>query len=126
MDTRSKILTLEAAVALEPARPLVLAAGLFDILRAGLIRDLDEARGHYAAGALMAVVLPGGEAVLGQAARAEMAAALRVIDYVVAADHAGLDGLAAALRPVVVVCLDDADRRRIHQLIAHVHSRQAR
>lgn len=126
MDTRSKILTLESALALEPARPLALVAGLFDILRTDHARDLAGVRSRAAAATLMAVVLPDAQAVLSQRARTELVAALRVIDYVVAANHAELDRIAAALAPAAVVRLEDADRVRLRQLIAHVHSRQAR
>ncbi|MGO9256988.1 MAG: hypothetical protein ACLQU1_11890 [Bryobacteraceae bacterium] len=126
MDTRSKILTLESALALEPARPLAVAAGLFDVLRAAHARDLAEVRRRTSAGALMAVVLPHPDEVLSQRARAEMVAALRVIDYVVTANDADLDRIAAALHPTAVIRLEDADRQRVQQLIAHVHRRQAR
>jgi glycerol-3-phosphate cytidylyltransferase-like family protein len=126
MDTRSKILTVETALALVPVRPLALAAGLFDILRTDHARQLAELRERTSAGALMAVVLPDPEAVLTQPARAELVAALRVIDYVVAATHADFDRLAATLEPAAVLRLEDADRARLQLLIAHVHSRQAR
>ncbi len=125
MDTRSKILTVESALALDPPRPLVMVAGLFDILRVAHTRDLADLR-RTSASALMAVVLPGPAAMLGQRARAELVAALRMIDYVVAAADADLDPIAAALQPAALVRLEDADRRRLQQLIAHVHSRQAR
>lgn len=125
MDTRSKILTVESALALDPPRPLVMVSGLFDILRAAHTRDLADLR-RSPASALMAVVLPGPAAMLGQRARAELVAALRMIDYVVAAADADLDPIAAALQPAAVVRLEDADRRRLQQLIAHVHRRQAR
>jgi bifunctional ADP-heptose synthase (sugar kinase/adenylyltransferase) len=126
MDTRSKILTLESALALQPPRPLALVSGFFDVLRAAHARDLAEVRRRAAAGALMAVVLPHPTALLSQRARAEMVAALRVIDYVLTINDADLDRIAAALHPAVVVRLEDADTERVHQLIAHVHRRQAR
>jgi glycerol-3-phosphate cytidylyltransferase-like family protein len=126
MDTLSKILTLESALALEPARPLAVVAGLFDVLRAAHARDLAEVRRGTSAGTLMAVVLPHPDAVLSQRARAEMVAGLRVIDYVLTANDADLDRIAEALHPAAVVRLEDADRQRVHQLIAHVHRRQAR
>jgi glycerol-3-phosphate cytidylyltransferase-like family protein len=126
MDTRSKILTLESALALDPPRPLVLVAGLFDVLRTTHVCDLAEVRRRASAGALMAVVLPDSAAVLNQRARAELVAALRVIDYVLAAQDADLDRVAAALHPAAVVRVEDADRQRVRQLIAHVHSRQVR
>jgi bifunctional ADP-heptose synthase (sugar kinase/adenylyltransferase) len=126
MDTRSKILTLESALALEPARPLALVSGFFDVLRAAHARDLAEVRHRASAGTLMAVILPHPAALLSQRARAEMVAALRVIDYVLTVNDADLDRIAAALHPAVVVRMEDADAERVHQLIAHVHRRQAR
>jgi glycerol-3-phosphate cytidylyltransferase-like family protein len=126
MDTRSKILTLEAALALEPPRPLAMAAGLFDVLRTAHARQLEDVRQHTGAGSLMAVVLPDAAGVLGQRARAELVAALRMIDYVLTADEEGLQCAAAALKPAAVVRMEQADRKRVAQLIAHVHSRQAR
>ena len=126
MDTRSKILTVESAVALTPVRPLALAAGLFDILRTDHARVLAGLRERAGGGSVMAVVLPDARAVLSQRSRAELVAALRVIDYVVAASHAEFDRIAAALEPAAVLRLEDADRARLQQLIAHVHSRQAR
>lgn len=126
MDTRSKILTLESALALAPARPLAIAAGLFDILRAAHARELAEVRRSTSAASLMAVVFPDERAVVGQRARVELVAALRVIDYVIAANETDLDRLAATLEPAAVVRLEDADRQRVHRLIAHVHRRQAR
>ena len=126
MDTRSKILTLDAALALDPPRPLAVVAGLFDILRTSHAAELAEVRRRASAATLIAVVLADPAAVLNHNARVELAAALRVVDYVIAANNADLDRIAAALHPAAVVRLEDADRERVHQLIAHVHRRQAR
>ena len=126
MDTRAKILTLDSALALDAPRPLAVAAGLFDILRGAHTLELAGIRSRTSAAALMAVVLPDPSAVLSQRARAEMAAALRVIDYVVTADDADLDRIAAALCPDAIVHLEAADRLRGAQLIEHVRRRQAR
>jgi len=70
-------------------------------------------------------VLPWEEAYMSQRARAEMAAALRVIDYVVAADMGDAAALVAALGPAEVVRLEAADRRRNRELIEHVHRRNS-
>jgi len=125
MDTRSKILTLDAALSLDPPRPIAIAIGRFEVLRAAEVRDLSEARARTAAASLLALVLPD-DALMAQRARVEMVAALRVIDYVVAANHAEIDRIAAALQPIAVVRLEDAERERVRQLIAHVHRRQVR
>ena len=59
-------------------------------------------------------------------ARAELVAALRVVDYVVTADHDHLDRLIKRLRPAEVVRLETADLGRTRRLIEDVHRRQTR
>jgi glycerol-3-phosphate cytidylyltransferase-like family protein len=124
MDTRSKILTPAAALALSPARPLVVVKGYFDVLRAGHTRSLDEIRRRTSAAALLVLVLPLDHALLPLAARAELVAALRMVDYVLPGDCEDLDRLVSSLHPVETVSLEDADMRRARQLIEHVHRRQ--
>lgn len=124
MDTRSKILTLEAALQLPP--PLTVVTGYFDVLRAAHVRDLQEARGLDPGRQLLVVVLPGAETLLDQRARTELVAALRVVDYVVTAEDRDLDRLIAAIPPSHLVRLEAADERRSRQLMEHVRSRQNR
>jgi len=124
VDTRSKIVTLEEAQAL--ARPVAVVSGSFDVLRAEHARELQDARNNAAGGALLVAVLPSSAGVLGQRARAEMVAALRMVDYVVTADYEDLDRIIRALSPTAVVRLEAADERRTRQLIEHVHRRQNR
>lgn len=121
MDTRTKILTAAAAAALEPARPLLLVTGHFDILRAEHARALNEARERTGAQSVLVVVLPLAAEIVPQAARAEMVAALRVVDYVLPAENDDWESVAGALQPVEVVRLEEADARRTRQLIEHVH-----
>jgi bifunctional ADP-heptose synthase (sugar kinase/adenylyltransferase) len=125
LDTRTKILTPAALAALDPPRPLVLAMGRFDILRVEAIRDLDAARRRTRAQSLLAVVRPLSGELAPLEARAEMAAALRVVDYVFVAQDGDLAGLAASLQAVETINLEDADAERTRQLIEHVHSRQS-
>ena len=86
MDTRDKILTLAAVRAL--GRPLTVVATTSTLLRADLVNELAALR-HP----LLAAVLPAEPALLPLRARAELLAALRVVDYVVIAEPADLDGL---------------------------------
>jgi glycerol-3-phosphate cytidylyltransferase-like family protein len=124
VDTRNKILSLNDALGRRwPA--LVVAAGGFDVLRAAHARDLRALRERTGAGTLLAVVLPVESEILPRRARAEMAAALRVIDYVVIADHAELDRLVACLKPLEAVRMEAAEARRARQLIEHVHARHS-
>jgi bifunctional ADP-heptose synthase (sugar kinase/adenylyltransferase) len=122
MDTRSKILTLAEAASL--AGPLAMVTGYFDVLRAAHIRDLDRVRRREHGAKLLAVVLPAPGEILPQRARAELVAALRVIDYVVIADEAAACRLAHSLEPVEIVHLEAADARRARELKEHVHRRQ--
>jgi len=123
MDTRSKILTLAEGASL--AGPLAMVTGYFDILRAAHIRDLEELHGRVGGAKLLAVVLPERGEILPQRARAELVAALRVIDYVVIAEAAEADRLADSLNPVEIVRLEAADPRRARELREHVHRRQS-
>jgi len=118
MDTRSKILTLAAALQLRP--PVALVTGYFDVLRADHARELARVRHHP----LLVVVLPLANEILSQRARAELVAALRVVDYVVTDDDGGLDRLTESLKPAEFVRLEAAEARRASQLIEHVHRRQ--
>jgi len=120
VDTRTKILTASAIAALDPARPLLLVSGYFDILRAEAVRELADARQRTGAQTLVAVVWPLAGEHLSLEARAEMAASLRVIDYVLIARTEDLDGLAATLQPVETIHLEEPDLRRVRQLMEHV------
>jgi bifunctional ADP-heptose synthase (sugar kinase/adenylyltransferase) len=124
MDTRTKILSLETARSLRVPR-LVMVTGYFDLPRAAHVRELEAIRQRRGAGTLMAVVLPWEDAFLSQRARAEMAAALRVIDYVVAIDNGDLEALVGALGPTEVARLEASDARRNRELIEHVHRRHS-
>lgn len=124
MDTRSKILSRDAA--LELPQPLTLATGYFDILRAEHARDLQQARDRAPAQPLVVVVLAGNNLLLSVQARAELVAALRMVDYVVTANDGDLDGIFEALKPAQLVRLEAADQRRARQLMEHVQRRQTR
>lgn len=118
MDTRSKILTMEAALAL-PRGAVTLAAGFFDALRAEHVRELAKLERP-----VLAVVLPCPDELVPQRARAEMVAALRMIDYVVIAGEGDADVLSARLAPRATARLEAGDALRVRQLIEHVHRRQ--
>lgn len=119
MDTRSKILSLEAAVALRV--PLTLVTGTFEVLRAEHTRELAAIR-KRSSRPLLVAVLPCASGLLSQQARAELVAALRVVDYVLAASAEDLEHL----QPAEIVRLEDADAQRMKQLIEHVRHRHAK
>jgi glycerol-3-phosphate cytidylyltransferase-like family protein len=125
MDTRTKILSREAARGLCAPSPVVVT-GYFDILRAEHARVLEEARRRAGNGTVVALVLPFAAAVFPPRARAEMAAAFRVIDYVVIGDDEDVTTLLEGLQPLAIVHLE-ADEERLHrELVQHVHTRQGR
>jgi len=119
VDTRSKILTLAAAERLPGC--VTLATGYFDVLRVEPARALAEARRPL----LVAVVRHAGE-ILDAAARAEMAAALRVVDYVVTIEHDDLDALTERLRPAAVLRLEASDQIGTRRLTDDVRRSQTR
>jgi hypothetical protein len=122
MDTRSKIVTADAV---RDARP-VLATGYFDVLTAHLVRELRAVRERYPEGPLAAAVLPCEGALLGQRARAEMLAALSVIDYVLIAEAQDSERLLESIAARETVRLEEADRLRNRQLRDHVRRRNSR
>ena len=123
MDTRSKILNAEAA-----PRACTVVTGAFDVLLAEDARELAGIRASHPGQPLLVVVLPLPGPLLPRRARAELVAALRVVDYVVTADDAApdaaTDALLAALEPAQLVRLEEAQAVRKRQLMKHVHRRQ--
>ena len=103
-----------------------MVTGTFDVMLAEDARELDEIRAQGAGAGLCVVVLPLAGELLAQRARAELAAALRMVDYVVIADDPAPDAMLAALKPARIVHLEGVHALRKRQLTEHVHSRQNR
>ena len=120
MDTRNKILTLEAAMQLQPGS-FTLATGHFDALYAAHVRELESL-----ARPLAVAVVPLEDELMPQAARAEMVAALRMVDYVLIPKERDLDALIECLAPRKLVRLEAIHTARVRRLIEHVHGRQTR
>jgi hypothetical protein len=125
VDTRTKIIKAADLVSLDPPRPLLVAIARFDVLRTAMVHELAAARQRTGAKTLLAVVRPLADELAPLPARAEMAASLRVVDYVFILEDEDLSSLPAELRPIEIVSLEEADAARIRQLIEHVHSRQS-
>jgi len=125
VDTRTKIVSAEAAAALarqfrDAGRQVTLVSGYFDpLLAAHALRLSEVARPGQA---LFVAVEDPPCPVLATRARAELVAGLSVVDYVVLAGQpaAGLEGIEADR----VFAERDADRRRTQELMQHVHDRQ--
>jgi len=121
MDTRTKIVD-----AGHTPQGCTVVTGTFDVMVAADAKELAEIRAQHPGDALCVVVLPLSGALLAKRARAELAAALRVVDYVVIADDRAPDALLAALKPARIVRLEGMHELRKRQLTEHVQSRQIR
>jgi bifunctional ADP-heptose synthase (sugar kinase/adenylyltransferase) len=122
MDTRAKIIDLASAARLRrPDARLKLVTGYFDVLTPDLVSRL---RSLSDGGRLIAVVVDPPNPLLPSRARAELAAALSVIDYVLLLPEVGLENALEEIRPDEVVREDMADWKRSQALIEHVHQRQ--
>jgi hypothetical protein len=121
MDTRAKIVSPQEIA----GRGAVAVVGRFDLLSAALVRDLARLREESADAPVVAVTVPAADAVQSLRARAEMAAALAVIDYVLILEATDLEGLLAALRPARIVRREEADARLARELEAHVRNRHS-
>lgn len=119
MDTRTKIVSVEAA-----PRGCTVVSGTFDVVIAEDARELAEIRAGGEERPLLVVVLPLAGSLLTQRARAELVAALRMVDYVVTADETAADALLASLEPAQLVRLEEVHAVRKRQLTEHVQRRQ--
>src|SRR5664280_116114 len=116
MDTRSKIVNPEAA-----PRACTVVTGAFDVVLAADARELAEIRARHGGQPLLVVVLPLAGPLLPERARAELVAALRMVDYVVTANDAAPDALLAALEPAHLVRRFKRGKKRIGSGIIGSH-----
>ncbi len=125
MDTRTRILNeavaLETIAAVRAQGERVSAVtGFFDVLLVEHVRALQNfAEGNNK---LVAVVLNPPEPLLAQDARAELAAALAAVDYVVAVLDDGAE-LLRKFQPDRVLRMEADDTHRRQNLIQHVQRR---
>ncbi|MEO8373365.1 MAG: hypothetical protein ABI806_29540, partial [Candidatus Solibacter sp.] len=75
MDTRTKIVAANLA-----PQGATVVTGTFDVILAADAKELSEIRAQHPGDALCVVVLPLSGELLAQRARAELAAALRMVD----------------------------------------------
>jgi len=115
VDSRSKILTVEQAVQRAAGRSVRLVSGHFDPLLPEHARRLGELA---APGVLLVVVVTDPpEPILPARARAELVAALRVVDGVVL-------GPGASIPADAVFDETQEDLRRAREFMMHVRARQ--
>jgi hypothetical protein len=126
LDTRGKIVDLAQAGTIAAGwrsrgARWKLVAGYFDVLTADHVRAM---RALADGTPLMAAVLDPPDPLLPSGARAELAASLGMLDYVLLLEGSALEQALAELRPDEVVRAEIADGRRSAALIEHVHRRQ--
>jgi len=109
MDTRKKIIT--AAQAASIAAGATVVSGYFDPLVASHAERLAQLKTSQK---LLVLIATPPDAILPAAARAELVASLRCVDYVTESG----DGL------VPTVSLELEDDQRYRALLRHVHARQ--
>jgi len=126
MDTREKIVDCQRAVALVArlrgeSAALKVVTGYFDVLVADHVRCLRQ----IAAGAtkLFVIVLEPPTALLAPRARAEMVAALAMVDYVIQAGEQAAEGLLRCFSADEIVREESADLLRAECLKQHVQRR---
>ncbi len=111
MDTRKKIIGATEAAAIAASGATVVS-GYFDPLVASHAERLAALKPNGAK--LLVLIATPGNAILPAAARAELVAGLRAVDYVAE--------LTAALSPQIH--LESEDAERFAALLQHVHARQ--
>ncbi len=126
MDTRNKIIEMEKACALARGpRQAILATGYFDVLRTAHVRELMRwHESHPDALLLVAVGMPE-QPLLEARARAELVAALGVVDYVVSLEDRQMETLLAVFPAEHIIRLEAAHEQHMRELIQHVHRRQS-
>jgi glycerol-3-phosphate cytidylyltransferase-like family protein len=125
LDTREKIINLTRAAGIAAhlrrgGMSWKLVTGYFDVLTPDHIRGLNALAN---CGMLMAIVLDPPDPLLASRARSELAASLRVVDYVILLGSAGLDQAIHELQPDEVIRTETTDQQRSQALIEHVHRR---
>jgi glycerol-3-phosphate cytidylyltransferase-like family protein len=126
VDTRTKIVSAADAGALaRGARDVVVVTGHFDVLLASHAREIAVVREAHPDAILLVALTSPPEPLMEPRARAELVAALAMVDYVVSLEDGEVAGLLAAFEAARIVHLEDAHRQRMRELIEHVHRRQS-
>ncbi len=116
MDTRSKIVTAATAVSRASGTKTIVLLSAFDVLTAARIRRVNQLAGD--ADLLIAVITQVPGSLLPAQARAELAASLDLVDFVVIDD-----GPLTHFPGAWIIDDTEADRQRTTQLIEYVHQR---
>ena len=123
MDTRKKIIPATDAGRIPRDLPLIAITAHFDPLHAAHARRLQELS---RAGTRVVVIITDPPApVLAAQARAELAAGLKAVDYVIIPQENSLEDLLTRLSPCEIFREETSDQQRTRELIMHVHRRQS-
>jgi hypothetical protein len=127
LDTRKKIIEGKAAEAL--IRKLRLdgakiraVTGYFDVLLAPNVHEMTAGRDGSK---LFVFVMTPAEPMLPLRARAELAASLSAVDYVVTAEAGNMSDALHLFGPSEVTDFRPAEKDRMVELVRHVHGRHA-
>ena len=124
MDTRTKIIEPDRAISLSGnlrSKGVKIVTGYFDVIVAEHVRHLTDIKNGW--GTLVVVVLDPPEPILSGRARAELVAALRVVDYVVLGGEQAAEELLSHFSPDEIVREESADLLRFRRLSEHVQRR---
>jgi glycerol-3-phosphate cytidylyltransferase-like family protein len=130
VDTRQKIIPAEEAVAAArrldaSGRRLVVVIGHFDPLLCAHARALGQVRNGTGSPVVMVVLVPTEAPLLGERARAEMAAALDVVDYVVIMGRDNFGEFVDRLAAEQVILRQGEDENLKRSLIEYVQRRHS-
>jgi glycerol-3-phosphate cytidylyltransferase-like family protein len=126
VDTRTKIITPAEACALARGpRNAALATGYFDVLLAAHVRELERVRDSLPDAVVLVALGTPEQPLLDARARAEMVAALAIVDYVVSLEDWQMESLLVAFPAERIVRLEAAHEQWMRELIRHVHRRQS-
>lgn len=129
MDTREKIVTItETPRIVEKLRRrghhAILVSGFFDVLTADHVRSLRALGSCRRKVALIVALVPPPEPLLPPRARAELVAALGMVDYVTLIDSDKIETELEQIHADEIVHEETADLARLRALIEHVQLRQ--
>ena len=127
MDTRRKIISLDEAQALAcVSKPVTVVTGSFDVLLAAHVRELRDARDSVRDALLLVAVTTPRQPLLEPRARAEMVAALEMVDYVVSLEDREIGCFLETFAGKHILRLEAAHTLRLCELNQHVERRQSR
>jgi hypothetical protein len=124
VNTREKILSLDQARAAAVGIPVTAFVTHLEVLQADHIRALEAVAAESVPGKLFLVLTDPPSPLVALEDRAEVAAGLRMVDYVVPT-AAGREPALDAIHPRRIIEDEEEDRGRTRRLIEHVRSRCA-